>query len=64
MTDDKAQMAGDEGKRRPNWFAGVSAALPTSVLFGIMWDDWVFGVAIGAMIGIAVAFIFETHSRK
>lgn len=54
---------GDD-KSRPNWYAAFIAALFTAVVFGMLWDDWFFGIAIGAMIGIVVAMTFKTNPRE
>lgn len=49
---------------RVNWFAGFIAAVMMSVTFGLMWDDWFFGVAIGVMLGIVAAFVFRPRPGR
>ncbi|MGO1256913.1 MAG: hypothetical protein ACTMIH_09650 [Microbacterium gubbeenense] len=49
---------------RVDWYAGSIAALMMSVTFGILWDDWFFGIAIGVMLGIVAAFSFTSASDE
>ncbi|MGO3649974.1 hypothetical protein [Agrococcus casei] len=54
----------DDEKAHPNWYAAFIAALFTAVVLGMLWDDWFFGIAIGAMIGIVVGLTFKTKPRE
>ena len=44
---------------RMNWVAAFMTALLMSILFGLMWNDWFFGIAIGLMLGIIAAFVIK-----
>ena len=52
-----------EKKPRINWFAGLIAAIMTSITFSLIWEDWFFGIAIGVMLGVVAAFVFTPSKR-
>lgn len=54
----KLDTMSTKAETTPNWWLAFFVALFATITFAILWNDWFFGGAIGAMLGIVAAYTF------